>query len=67
MTEAVSRHSDAWWLEGGGEQCEFCLRRYVYEVEVRCVACDAPVCPLCVVRVRETLETYCPSCPPGEE
>lgn len=51
-----------WWLAEGEEVCEHCLQRYAYEVEVRCVACDAPLCPQCVIEVRATRESYCPGC-----
>ncbi|MCB9730623.1 MAG: hypothetical protein H6746_19285 [Deltaproteobacteria bacterium] len=34
------------------ERCPHCLQTYVYELEVRCVDCDGPACPLCVVDVR---------------
>jgi len=37
---------DHWWLTGE-EQCEACDQRYAYEVEVRCIDCDAALCPLC--------------------
>ena len=60
MSRAVRR--ETWWLDGGSEQCERCLNRYAYEVEVRCVACDGALCPLCAVTVRETRESFCPEC-----
>jgi hypothetical protein len=44
-------------------RCGFCDQRFAYEVEYRCVACAAPVCPHCVVILRERRESYCPSCP----
>lgn len=53
---------EVWWLDGGTEQCERCLQRYAYEIEVRCVACDAPLCPHCAVVVMETRESFCPGC-----
>ncbi|MDX1622861.1 MAG: hypothetical protein R3199_02650 [Gemmatimonadota bacterium] len=52
------------WVERADEPCPFCLQRYVLELEVRCVACDQPVCPVCVVRIRENRELLCPECPP---
>lgn len=42
------------------EQCPACLQLYRYELEYRCVLCDEPLCPLCVMRVRETWA--CPGC-----
>jgi hypothetical protein len=53
-----------WWLDGGDEQCRVCHQRYAYEVEYRCVDCDAPICPFCVITVRRTRRSYCPGCDP---
>jgi hypothetical protein len=36
------------------------MHTYAYVVELRCVACDGPLCPLCVVVVRA--EVRCPPC-----
>jgi hypothetical protein len=58
------RARSPWWVNGGELRCGFCAQRYADEVEYRCVACDTPVCPECVVVVRERGERYCPSCPP---
>ena len=51
----------AWWQRGGGEECPYCLRLYVYEMEYRCEACDRPVCPCCV-HVRSVEIVLCPEC-----
>jgi hypothetical protein len=59
--------TDQWWLSGGTERCPVCLHRYVYEMEVRCGACEGPLCPQCAVLVWETHETFCPECVPGPE
>jgi hypothetical protein len=48
-----------WWL-GGDEECAHCGQGYAYEVESRCVGCDAPLCPLCVVK--EKAAAHCPGC-----
>ena len=56
-----------WWLDGGTEQCHVCLQSYAYEAEYRCVDCDAPICPYCVVRVKRTGRVYCPGCGPGRK
>ena len=50
---------EPWWLQGD-EECPHCEQSYAVEMEVRCVDCDAPICPLCVVRVE--IRSYCPSC-----
>jgi hypothetical protein len=42
----VQEREDRWWLTGE-EQCEACEQHYAYDVEVRCVDCDAALCPLC--------------------
>ena len=36
-----------WYLSGGDEECPHCGQWYAYELEVRCVDCDAPSCPNC--------------------
>ncbi|HEX2254115.1 MAG TPA: hypothetical protein VHQ65_12670 [Thermoanaerobaculia bacterium] len=54
-----------WWLEGGEETCDLCLATYAYEVEVRCVDCDQPMCPTCAVWVRRRTAVYCSECAPG--
>ncbi len=51
-----------WWIDGGGETCDFCLQRYAYEVERRCSRCDGPACPRCVVKIRETRQSVCVGC-----
>jgi transcription elongation factor Elf1 len=48
-----------WWL-AGEEECPHCGQLYAYEVEVRCVACDGPICPHC--SVRSASMHYCPDC-----
>jgi hypothetical protein len=44
----------------GEERCEHCGQTYAYELERRCVACDAPLCPFCVTTVHA--EVHCPEC-----
>ena len=54
-----------WWLDAGEEDCPHCEHTYSYEVEARCFDCDAPICPMCIVRIGEHL--FCPECrAPGE-
>ena len=62
--DGSTRERRPWWL-GGEERCEFCLERYVYEMEVRCVDCDRPSCPVCAVTVTARRERYCPDCVPA--
>jgi hypothetical protein len=38
-------------MRGAQEQCTSCLQLYAYELEVRCVLCDAAACEFCAVRV----------------
>ena len=49
-----------WWLAQGEHDCPHCEQTYAYEVEARCFECDAPICPMCIVRVEEHL--FCPAC-----
>lgn len=51
-----------WWLGNGEEECAHCDHSYAYEAEVRCVHCDAPMCPMCVVRMGRRV--FCPGCAP---
>ena len=66
MKQKRAVQTDVWWLTGGTEQCEHCAQRYHYEVEVRCVACDGPLCPHCVVIVKTTRERHCAGCVEAE-
>ena len=66
MPSARTKSGNPWWVDGGVVVCRYCARRYSAEVEYRCVACDASVCPHCVVILRERREVYCPSCPPDD-
>jgi hypothetical protein len=50
-----------WWLEDGAENCPACSHTYVIQTEYRCVACDGPLCSLCVTSVFEA-ESSCPDC-----
>ena len=44
------------------ETCEFCLQRYSYDMQYRCIVCDAPVCPLCACCMWEVKDVWCPEC-----
>jgi hypothetical protein len=54
-----------WWLGGGSEQCRYCLGWYAWEVALHCIDCDAPVCPLCVIRYSAEHRVACPACGPS--
>ena len=49
-----------WWLTGADEECPACGQAYAYEIEVRCVDCDAPLCPVCVTWVER--RGFCAGC-----
>lgn len=55
------------WIERADEPCPFCAQRYALELEVRCVACDRPICPVCAVRAREIRQAFCVECPPDAD
>jgi hypothetical protein len=50
----------AWWEEAGPDYCEFCQHAFRVEVGFHCADCDRPICPVCVIRVREW--AACPEC-----
>ena len=60
-----------WWAPGGSsaeaEECSVCLGLYAYEVEVRCVDCDRPMCPVCAVTLRRSEVHVCVDCGSEEE
>jgi hypothetical protein len=49
-----------WWIDHGEEDCPHCEQTYSYSAEVRCFDCDAPICPMCIVRVGA--HRFCPEC-----
>lgn len=49
----------------GSERCRHCLQLYAHELEVACVACDGPLCALCVVQARFAAARLCPDCAPA--
>ncbi|HET6655408.1 MAG TPA: hypothetical protein VFH57_04110 [Gammaproteobacteria bacterium] len=57
-------HKKPWWLEAGAASCGFCAVAYLEEVAVHCFECDRPICPVCVVEVRESRTVVCPECAP---
>lgn len=50
-----------WWL-AEEEDCGYCHQAYARSVEYYCVHCEEPVCPSCVIVIRETREFVCPHC-----
>ncbi|MCD6007978.1 MULTISPECIES: hypothetical protein [Halomonadaceae] len=62
MTQDATAPALPWWLQAGDEECPFCLRRYHVEAGYYCMHCDQPICPFCVVELRESRETVCPDC-----
>ena len=62
-TNPLNAGGASWWLAAGEEDCPHCEQTYSYRVEARCFDCDAPICPMCIVRVEERL--FCPECREG--
>jgi hypothetical protein len=58
---AKSQRNRPWWLEEDGGICPACGHAYAYQTEYRCVACDAPMCSLCVETTIE-IEICCVGC-----
>ncbi|HEX8410187.1 MAG TPA: hypothetical protein VF883_15090 [Thermoanaerobaculia bacterium] len=51
-----------YWLFGHEQTCAECGQKHAHAVEARCVACDEPHCPTCVVVVDG--EVFCAECEP---
>lgn len=49
-------------IEQAEDPCPFCLQRYDLVLQVRCVACDRPICPICAIHVRGRREVFCSEC-----
>jgi DNA-directed RNA polymerase subunit RPC12/RpoP len=47
---------------GDSEVCGFCLQHYSYEMQYRCIYCESPICPMCVLHVWEEQKIWCPEC-----
>jgi hypothetical protein len=62
---AAKSGAGPWWLDAGEEDCPHCEQDYSYHLEVRCFECDAPICPMCIVRVGE--HAFCPDCRERED
>ena len=57
---AAQSNASPWWLHEGEEDCPHCDQTYTYCAELRCFDCDAPICPMCIVRIGE--HVFCPEC-----
>ena len=64
-TPSPDANAIPWWLDLGEEDCPHCEQPYSYHAEVRCLECDAPICPMCVVHIHE--HAVCPDCRPTGE
>lgn len=53
LPPSLSPLAHGWWNRPGWEECPSCRGSYNLEVEIRCVRCDSPLCPLCAVVLRE--------------
>ncbi|BES70621.1 hypothetical protein RE428_16390 [Marinobacter nanhaiticus D15-8W] len=53
---------DHWWLSPGGEYCPFCSGSWHAEALAYCMACDRPVCHICVAETVESDDLLCPEC-----
>jgi len=63
MLSSNIRSRTPWWVDRSEVRCGVCAQRYAAEVGYRCAACDAPICPHCVVILRERRQAFCPICP----
>ena len=57
---AAKSSAGPWWHHHGDDDCPHCDQSYSYRVEARCFECDAPICPMCIVRVDQRM--LCPDC-----
>ena len=55
---------DSLWGEDAWELCRSCSGRIALELTIRCIDCDGPFCPVCVVQSRESAEVTCRECGP---
>lgn len=60
------KRNRSWWLEDDGGICPACSQAYAYQTEYRCVACDGPVCAICV-ETRIEVEFICVDCVSANE
>jgi DNA-directed RNA polymerase subunit RPC12/RpoP len=59
--------ADPWWSKPGPELCEFCLHTFQVEAGYYCADCDRPICPVCVLQIRERHSVSCPDCSTTEK
>lgn len=65
MSPRATGKQGGWWLEPGGEECEFCLAAVQVEVLYYCLDCDRAVCLVCAVSSVERRRILCPECAPA--
>jgi hypothetical protein len=58
---AGTKRNRPWWLEDDGGICPACSHAYAYQTEYRCIACDGPVCSVCIETTVE-VEVICSGC-----
>lgn len=51
-----------WWLSPGGEDCPFCTGSWHAEALAYCIACDRPVCHVCMEAAVDSEDLLCPEC-----
>jgi hypothetical protein len=59
-TGVATRGAAPWWLDRGEEDCPHCDQTYSFTAEIRCIECDARVCPMCITRIGG--HAFCPDC-----
>lgn len=56
------KRSEPWWLSPGFEWCFVCEASVHAEALGYCIACDRPLCPLCMMFTGEGGAIQCPDC-----
>lgn len=49
-------------IERADEPCLHCFHGYALHLQLHCVECDRPMCPLCAVSVRRRSAIVCLEC-----
>lgn len=62
-SDSEQRPQDAhWWLSSGVEYCPYCEASWHAEALVYCIACDRPICHVCVGGATNSTEVLCVEC-----